>query len=100
MDENCLNENYPSLKYPCFSIGSCKYDEFVTYGEETTGTPVKYFDDGTHEVNGSVKQWINGHACFHSEVGEVIYYVLFVFRNTTLKKANCLHGQHYLRPQC
>ena len=52
MNDTCLTDNYSSLKYPCFYIGQCKYDEFIKTEEQFTNT-----DDVPQEVKGSLKQW-------------------------------------------
>ena len=57
VNDTCLTESYSSLKYPCFYIGQCNYDEFIKSGEDSTGTPIKYMDGIAHEVKGSLQQW-------------------------------------------
>ena len=39
VNDTCLTESYSSLKYPCFYIGRCNYNEF--FKTNTDGTKVK-----------------------------------------------------------
>ena len=70
VNETCLSETYTSLD--CFFVGPCDYTDFAVDGVDVTGTPIKYNDDKTHEVKVSVKQVMNGQACFTNDVAEVV----------------------------
>ena len=73
--------NETSLKYACFSIGSCSYNEFVNQGENINGAPDATTDNDTHVIGASVLQSVNGRACFASQIDQVVTYAANISYN-------------------